>query len=140
MESLKLHHFGIVVSEIEQTRTFLRDALHYRERTGVIHDRIQTAYVQFFSLPGADHYLELVSPDGDSSKLRNACRNGSSPHHVCFSCESAAQTTEMLRRFGCLVIQEAVPGAAFDGRCIAWLMSPDGLLLELVERGPAGSL
>ena len=38
------------------------------------------------------------------------------------------------------MIQEPVSAVAFDGRPIAWLMTPDGLLIELVERGLEGSL
>jgi hypothetical protein len=43
-------------------RAFYVDVLEYRERTPVIHDPVQTAFVQFFSIPGSDHYIELVRP------------------------------------------------------------------------------
>jgi hypothetical protein len=45
-----------------------------------------------------------------------------------------------LKESACFVIQNPVPAVAFDGRFIAWLMTPDGLLIEIVERGPEGSL
>lgn len=140
LSSLQLHHLGVVVPDIEGSRSFYQDVLQYQKRTDVIHDPIQTAFVQFFVHPANNYYLELVAPDGDRSKLRNAGQKGCPLHHLCYTCESPGQTADILQRSGCLLIQEPVPAVAFGGRKIAWLMSPDGLLLELVERGPAGSL
>jgi methylmalonyl-CoA/ethylmalonyl-CoA epimerase len=137
---LQLHHIGLVVRRIEEFRAFYVDVLHYRERTPVIHDPIQTAFVQFFSIPGADHYLELVAPDGESSKLREASRKGKVLNHLCYSCGNLAPMVSFMKESGCFVIQSPVPAVAFDGRFIAWLMTPDGLLIEVLERGPEGSL
>src|SRR5271155_4281503 len=137
---LRLHHIGLVVRGIEEFRTFYVDVLQYRERTPVIHDPIQTAFVQFFSIPGSDHYLELVAPDSESSKLREASRKGTALNHLCYSCGNIAPMISFMKESGCFVIQNPVPALAFDGRFIAWLMTPDGLLIEVVERGPEGSL
>jgi methylmalonyl-CoA/ethylmalonyl-CoA epimerase len=137
---LRLHHIGLVVRQIEEFRTFYVDVLQYRERTPVIHDPGQTAFVQFFSIPGADHYLELVAPDSESSKLREASRKGKALNHLCYSCGNIAPMLSFLKESACFVIQNPVPAVAFDGRFIAWLMTPDGLLIELVESGPEGSL
>ena len=137
---LRLHHIGLVVGTIEEFRAFYIDVLQYRERTPVIHDPVQTAFVQFFSIPGADHYIELVAPDSETSKLRAASRKGKPLNHLCYSCENIVHTVSFLKESGCFVIQDPVPAVAFDERFIAWLMAPDGLLIELVERGPEGSL
>lgn len=136
----RLHHVGIVVREIEAYRRFYADVLHYRERTPVIHDPIQTAFVQFLSIEGADHYIELVAPDGERSKLQEACRKGMTLNHLCYSCENIVPMLSFMKESGCFVIQKPVPAVAFDGRLIAWVMSGDGLLIEIVERGPEGSL
>src|SRR3984885_7493031 len=137
---LRLHYICLVVRGIEEVRAFYVDVLQYRERTPVIHDPLQTAFVQFFSIPGSDHYLELVAPDSDTSKLRGASRKGQPLNHLCYSCESMAHTISCLKEAGCMVIQDPVPAVAFDGRLIAWLMTPEGLLTEIVERGSEGSL
>jgi methylmalonyl-CoA/ethylmalonyl-CoA epimerase len=138
--NLRLHHIGLVVRAIEEVRAFYVDVLQYSERTPVIHDPVQTAYVQFFSIPGSDHYLELVAPDSDTSKLRAASRKGMPLNHLCYSCENIAHMVSFLKESGCMVVQMPVPAVAFDGRLIAWLMTPDGLLVEIVERGEEGSL
>ena len=137
---LRLHHVGIVVRDIEQFRNFYVDVLKYRERSPVIHDPIQTAFVQFFSIDGADHFIELVAPDGESSKLQEACRKGKVLNHLCFSCGNIVPMISFMKESGCFVIQKPVPAVAFDERLIAWVMSQDGLLIEVVERGPEGSL
>jgi methylmalonyl-CoA/ethylmalonyl-CoA epimerase len=137
---LRLHHIGLVVPAIEEFRAFYVNVLQYRERTPVIHDPVQTALVQFFSIPGSDHYVELVAPDGDASKLRAASTKGKPLNHLCYSCENIAHVFSFLKESGCFAIRDPVPAVAFDGRLIAWLMTPDGLLIELVERGPEGSL
>jgi methylmalonyl-CoA/ethylmalonyl-CoA epimerase len=137
---LRLHHVGIVVPAIEEHCTFYIDALQYRPRTPVIHDSVQTAFVQFFAIPGSDHYLELVAPDSESSKLQKASRKGLPLNHLCYSCENITHVISSLRESGCLVIQDPISAVAFDGRPVSWVMTPDGLLIEVVERGPEGSL
>ena len=137
---LRLHHIGLVVRSIEEFRGFYVDVLQYRERTPVIHDPVQTAFVQFFLIPGSDHYIELVAPDSETSKLHEASRKGKALNHLCYSCENIARMVSFLKDSGCFVIQVPVPAVAFGERFIAWLMTPDGELIELVERGPEGSL
>jgi methylmalonyl-CoA/ethylmalonyl-CoA epimerase len=137
---LRLHHVGVVAAEIETARAFYVDVLQYQERTPVIHDPVQTAFVQFLMIPGADHYLELVMPDSETSKLQEAVRKGKTLNHLCYSCENIAAMVSLMKESGCFVIRTPVPAVAFDGRLIAWLMAPGGLLIEVVERGTAGSL
>jgi methylmalonyl-CoA/ethylmalonyl-CoA epimerase len=137
---LRLHHIGLVVRGMDELRNFYVDVLQYRERTPVIHDPIQTAFVQFFSIPGADHYLEFVAPDSERSKLSEASRKGTALNHLCYSCESIGPMISFLKESGCFVIRKPAPAVAFNGRFIAWLMTPDSLLIEIVERGPEGSL
>ena len=138
--NLRLHHVGIVVPAIEEHSAFYVGTLQYRQRTPIIHDCIQTAFVQFFEIPGSDHYLELVAPDSESSKLQRAARKGLPLNHLCYSCHNIAHMVSFLKESGSIVRQDPIPAAAFDGRFIAWLMTPVGLLIELVERGPEGSL
>jgi methylmalonyl-CoA/ethylmalonyl-CoA epimerase len=135
---LRLHHIGVVVPRIEEFHTFYVDVLQYKQCTSVIHDPVQTAFIQFFEIPGSDHYLELVAPDSETSKLQKAARKRQSLNHLCYSCENIVRSVALLKESGCLVIQNPVAAVAFDGRLIAWLMTTHGLLLEIVERGLEG--
>ena len=140
MLDLKLHHIGVVAREIEEQRAFYVQSLGYRPVTEVIHDPLQTAYVQFLSIPGADHFLELVAPDGPGSKLTKASRAGVPLNHLCYSTAEIEETLRELGAAGALIVQDPVPAVAFKGRRIAWILSPDQLLTELVERGAPGNL
>jgi methylmalonyl-CoA/ethylmalonyl-CoA epimerase len=136
---LSLHHVGLLVKEIRGTASlYLR--LGFRKESEVIHDPTQTAHVQFFRLPGDKAYLELVAPDGNESKLANALRKGGGLNHICYATSALDRTIEELRDNGFFLISDAVPGVAFKGRRIAWMLGPDRSLVELVERGAEGEL
>ncbi|MBV9442579.1 MAG: VOC family protein [Acidobacteriaceae bacterium] len=139
MLKLKLHHIGLCVDNIERHRP-IYTAVGYAERTDVIHDPAQTAYVQFFLLSGADHYLELVAPDGPESKLARAVKKNQLLNHLCYAVSDVAETCRSLEKAGWRLISEPEPAVAFEGRSIAWIASPDMLIVELVEAGPPGSL
>jgi len=136
---LKLHHIGIVVAQIDESRA-LYDFLGYQPHTPVIHDPVQTAYVQFLRLAGADHYIELVAPDGPDSLLSAAASKRLPLNHLCYATPAIQHACNSLESDRWRLLSEPTPSVAFDGRKIAWLMSPTRLIIELVEQGAAGSL
>jgi methylmalonyl-CoA/ethylmalonyl-CoA epimerase len=133
---LRIHHVGIVVPSIEQKRAFYTDVLGYRPCTEIIHDPVQTAFVQFFKIPGSEHCMELVAPDSQASKLASASRKGTPLNHLCYSCPGIEHALAVLRNSRCFVVIQPVPAVAFEGRLIAWLITPGRLLIELVEETP----
>ncbi len=56
----------------------------YALATPVIHDPLQTAFVQFLRLAGDRTYLELAAPDGPESKLTTAAKRGGL-NHLCYT-------------------------------------------------------
>ena len=100
---------------------------------------IFTASVLFRSAVAAV-YVELVAPDGEESKLLNASKKKIPLNHLCYRCSDIEAATAQMRDQGCLVLEEPVAAVAFDGRRISWLITGERLLVELVERGPEGSL
>lgn len=133
--NLTLHHVGIVVDTIPKHRDFYVNSLGYCEQTGVIHDPLQSAYIQFFMVPGADHYLELVAPDGPESKLWNASRRRQPLNHLGYLVADLEAACDELIARGGRQLQAPVPAIAFDLRRIAWvIVLPDRLLLELIEK------
>ena len=108
--------------------------------TGIVHDPLQTAQVQFLSLPGEPAYLELVAPDGPASRLSGTVSKRPGLHHLCYTCGPMEETIHHLRENGLLLFSDPKPAAAFAGRRICWLMGEDGMLVELVERQDPGDL
>jgi methylmalonyl-CoA/ethylmalonyl-CoA epimerase len=133
--SLRLHHVGIVVHNINTAADDYVRRLGYELRSETLHDPTQTAYVQFLGLPGDPSLLELVSPDGPQSRLATALSKGGGLHHLGYATPRIESTCRDWRAAGFFLIHDPVPAVAFCGRRIAWLMSPDHVLVELVEQG-----
>jgi len=136
---MNLHHAGVLVRDIPEAAARYLE-LGYQLRTEVIHDPLQTAYVQFLKLPGDTAYLELVAPDGPDSKLGNALRKGVGLHHLCYTVVDIEDACGRLSSAGWFLVSPPLPAAAFPGRRIAWLRGADRLLMELLERGAEGEL
>ncbi len=140
MNSLKLHHVGMAVAKIEPASLLYVSRFHYTICSPVIHDPVQTAYVQFLRLPGDEAYLELVAPDSPESKLAKAVSYGGGLNHLGYSVERIEEAVSELRETGMAVICDPVPAVAFAGRRISWLLGRDRIPIELVERGKLGEL
>lgn len=140
MNEMRLHHVGVLVRGVDASRCHYVRTMGYEVRSEVIHDPVQTAYVQFLSLPGAATYLEMVSPDGPGSRLSNQLKVGPGLHHLCFAVGNIEATLTDFRRNRSVIIAAPVPAVAFRGNRIAWLMNRDQLLIELVEGFPAKNL
>jgi methylmalonyl-CoA/ethylmalonyl-CoA epimerase len=132
--SLRLHHVGHAVREIESMAPLFIRRFGYEVRTPVIHDPLQTAFVQFLKLAGEASFLELVAPDGPGSKLTNAVKRGGGLNHLCYTSGSLEQAILDLEETGMKLISDPTPGVAFAGRRLCWLLGEDALPIELVER------
>ena len=134
MLPLRLHHIGQAVPGISAAAARLIRAFGYHEATPILHDPLQTALVQFLLLPPETVYLELVAPDSPQSKLTHAARRGGSLHHLCYLSGPLDLQIAALEAEGLRLISDPTPAVAFDGRRICWLLGPDQVLIELVER------
>jgi methylmalonyl-CoA/ethylmalonyl-CoA epimerase len=134
--TFRLHHVGSLVADLAASASALAKRLGYVVCTGEIVDAAQTARVQFLRLPGADHWLELVTADGENSKLANALGRGVTLHHLCYEVTDLPAAVKQLREGGMLEVGAPTPAAAFGGRRIAWMMDRGNPLVELVEAGP----
>lgn len=122
------------MTSIESAAQDLRLRFGYHLASPVIHDPLQTAYIQFLQLPGERTYLELVAPDGPGSKLSNAVKRGGGLHHLCYTAAALEEAILRLEAHGMKLISDPKPGVAFDGRRICWLLGADSVPIELCER------
>lgn len=123
------------MSDIAQATEDYRSRLGCELEGGLFHDPVQTAFIQFLRLPGDSVLLELVAPDGPTSKLNNAVRKGGGINHLCHSTDDIEAACRILSEQGMVVISDPTPAVAFGGLRIAWLIGQDRVLTELVERG-----
>ena len=106
----------------------------YEAVTPILHDALQTAYVQFFTRPAEPVLLEFVAPDGPGSRLANAATRRGGLHHLCYTCACLEESVATLEATGMRVVFEPRPAIAFAGREVCWLMGEDPVPIELVAR------
>jgi methylmalonyl-CoA/ethylmalonyl-CoA epimerase len=56
-------------------------------------------------------------------------------HHLCYEVDDLdSQLAEMKARHS-MIVRRPKPATAFDGRRIAWILTAERLLVELLEKG-----
>ncbi len=137
------HHVGFVVETIADAAPGFAKSIGAQWDGDIIHDPGQSARVAFLrcQMPGPLHgpmlggpALELVQPDGPESPLQKFLAKGGGLHHVCFEVDSLEEQLKQSRAAGCLVAKAPLPAVAFGGRMIAWVYTPQKLLVEYLER------
>lgn len=82
--------------------------------TPVIHDPLQTAFVQFLKLAGDQTFLEFVSSDGPESKLVSAPKRGGL-NHLCFTAANLEKTIVQLEEAVCPLSLSRNPAERLEG-------------------------
>ena len=84
-------------------------------------------------MPGTTVQMELVEPAGERSPVNAFLLKGGGLHHVCYEVQDCALAQAELRQRGGLVVSRPKPAVAFGGRNIAWVMTAEKLLVEVLE-------
>ena len=131
---MRFHHVGYAVREIDAyLKDFLVPLFGPITVTDPISDPIQQVRVCFVEMPGGT-VIELVEPLSETSPLCSiigSSRGG--VYHLCYEVEDLDAEILRFRRKGCLPLGKQVPAAAFNGRRIVFLLTPQRDLIELVE-------
>lgn len=140
MTGSTLHHVGYVVASAEEGAKQFAESLGAELVSDVIYDPLQKVKVVFLRPPGGSPTLiELVAPEGTSSPVTAFLAKGGGLHHVCYEVDNLEDTLEEMRRRRAVVLRPPKPATAFHGRRIAWIITPERLLMELLERRSTGS-
>ena len=129
------HHFGFVVSSIQDTVGSFAESMAVDWDGEVIHDPNQAVLVTFLGGKNPhDPLIELVEPAGESSPVSSFLKRGGGLHHVCYVVNSLEEQLEVCRAQRSLVVRPPLPATAFGGRRIAWAYTKNKLLVEYLER------
>ena len=131
----RLHHVGYLTVDLQRAVQQFSSRFGYEVESEPIQDPVQTAIVQFVRLPGADHWLEFISPHGDNSKLARAAKDGVNLHHLCYEVDNIELMCSRLQEQGMFQLSKPVEAVAFSPRRIAWFMDRERFLVEIVEAG-----
>jgi len=130
----RLDHVGYVVADLQtQSEGFCR-SMNCVWDGRIIHDPIQKVYVTFLrTASGNEPQIELVAPAGEGSPVTRFLEKGGGLHHLCYEVGNLELRLEEMRSQGCLPVKRPQPAVAFGGRRIAWVLTREKLLIELLE-------
>ncbi|MBK7925944.1 MAG: VOC family protein [Bryobacterales bacterium] len=130
----QFHHTGFVVASIEQSLPGFAAALGASWVSEVTHDTIQRVRVVFLGEgPDTLPQVELVEPVGASSPVGKFLEKGGGLHHICQMVRHLDDELLRQKELGSTLVRRPQPAAAFGGRRIAWIFTPERLLVELLE-------
>jgi methylmalonyl-CoA/ethylmalonyl-CoA epimerase len=132
----KLHHVGFVVNSIEASATGLTGTLGARWSGEIFADPHQKVRVTFLMLLPGDAQIELVEPNAEDAPVsRFLIEKGPGLHHLCYEVDDLETAIAAMRSKGGMIARPPKPAVAFGGRRIAWILSAEKLLIELLETG-----
>lgn len=137
---LQLHHVGFVVAEISASIQGFRVALGAAWDGAVFQDPNQKVKVTFLRTQPCGSQIELVEPaNGSSPVAKFLAERGGGLHHLCYEVQDIEQSLAVFKSRGAMIVKRPLPAVAFEGRRIAWILTAERLLVELLEEGRSPS-
>ena len=132
---LDLHHVGFVVKEITSTIRGFQRSLDAAWDGAIFEDPNQKVKVAFLSTQANAAQIELVEPAAAGSPVAKFLQDrGGGLHHVCYEVQDIEQALAVFKARGAVIAKRPLPAVAFDGRRIAWIITAEKLLVELLEQ------
>lgn len=130
-----LHHIGYVVPSIAAAGARFAKSLRAVWDERIIHDPLQKVFVSFLTQGNElAPQIELVEPGGEDSPVMEFLKRGGGLHHLCFEVDDLDLHIQQMRASRSMLARAPLPAVAFDGRRIGWMLTPDRLLVEYLER------
>lgn len=134
-----LHHVGFVVADIASAGQGLSRGMALQWDAKIWDDPLQRAKVTFLVNRSGEAQIELVEPVGEQAFVRGfLMEKGGGLHHLCYEVADVGREMADMKLRGAMIVSRPKPAAAFGGRRIAWMMTPEKLLIELLEREAHG--
>jgi methylmalonyl-CoA epimerase len=142
---MKLNHIGMVVQHVQEIAEVLR-SLGLEALTRPEPDPVQKVTACFVGKEGADEvHIELLEPTDPQSPVSGFLeKKGGGLHHLCFEVDDIDAATKDLEQSGFKVVSRPVECIGYDRSFnlgeksptrIAFLMAPNKLLIELLQKG-----
>jgi methylmalonyl-CoA/ethylmalonyl-CoA epimerase len=131
--TLRLHHMGFVVADIATAMPAFARSMAAEWDGQIFEDPLQRAKVAFMTTRPGDAQIELVQPVGESSPVQRFLQQGGGMHHLCYEVADLEAELAALRSRGAAIASRPKPAVAFGGRRIAWVITSEKFLVELLE-------
>ena len=129
----RFHHVGFVVADIVSSAEKFSRSLGASWDGCIFDDPLQKARVTFLRTHPADPAIELVQPAAEESPVQRFLNDRGGLHHFCYEVEDLDRDLSAMRSRGAAIAKRPKPAVAFGGRRIAWVITAEGLLVELLE-------
>lgn len=131
---LKFNHVGLVVKDIEKSAKFYENILNMKRTTGVIYDPEQKVNLLFLKDQNVEGLTyELIQPVYEDSPSAQWLKKGNTLQHFCYEVEDIQKGIEYFTDNGGYLFVEPVPAVAFNNKLIAFLLTKEKLIIELLE-------
>ena len=131
--ALRLHHMGFVVADIAAAMPAFVHSMAAEWDGQIIEDPLQKAKVAFLTTRPGDAQIELVQPVGEDSPVRRFLQERGGMHHLCYEVADLEAELKAFRSRGASIASRPKPAVAFGGRRIAWVITSEKFLVELLE-------
>ena len=132
---MRFHHIGYATANIDRfVEEFFRPVFAPLAISDKVSDPIQRVTVCFARMQG-DAVIELVEPYGENSPVDSiigSSRGG--VYHLCYEVDDLDHELTRCRKKRCMPVGKPVPAAAFGGRRVVFLLTPQRDLIVLVEK------
>jgi methylmalonyl-CoA/ethylmalonyl-CoA epimerase len=133
-----LHHIGFVVANIQTAMDGFIRSLGASSDRQVFEDPRQRVKVAFLTPGAAEPQIELVEPMGEDSPVRRfLVEKGGGLHHFCYQTDDLEAELKLMRSRRAILVGKPTPAVAFGGRRIAWMLTLEKLLIEVLESSRA---
>jgi methylmalonyl-CoA/ethylmalonyl-CoA epimerase len=129
-----LHHLGIVVKSIEESVEGVCASMNARWTFPISADPIQKVRVTFLEQNDSTVLLELIEPASETSPVTKFLAAGGGLHHVCYEVDDLDAHIAAMKKARSALIRSPQPAVAFELRRIAWMLTPQRVLVEYLER------
>jgi len=127
-----IDHVGIAVKSLEAGIEHWKNVFGYEQMTSIVVNSRQKVRVVFLSKQNS-LTVKLIEPTDESSPIHRFALRGGGLHHLCFKCAEIDEELKRLKASGLRILTQPQPGEAFENEKIAFVFSPQGLNIELID-------
>lgn len=128
---MKIHHVGYLTKNIKKAEVAF-ERLGFAVEEPAKQDDIRDIIITF--MVNGDYRVELIQPTDERSPMYPLLKNyKNTPYHFCYEVSDIEETIADLEGDGYMVIQQPQEAPCIDGHNVAFLLSANMGIIELVE-------
>lgn len=122
------HHVGFACASIPEALAFISETHKVVKASKRVYDPIQQAEVCLVEVEGKLQ-IELIA----GKQVENLLSRNINIYHIAYEVEEIESTLTSFEKAGSIIISSPKPSVLFDGRLIAFVHTPLGIM-EFIER------